>query len=487
MQRNAIFVLLSFMMFFQSTVRAQEKFIFVRQAGEDEVHIAIDPQAHMDYGFSYPLTYALELSAFEEGARAWYRYRQGGAWLQLPEQRGGDFFNGVAAVRFDQPTSTAFISLGFTAESDSIFIRITNAARKSMPARFNRICTYYDDRVMAVTASADDMAGWSKAKFVRALHITRSYHLWVSCGINSGGASASVYAYIQAQLDSGYVEAACHSRSHPSLPYKDYVGEITGNKEDIIRNLKLPASFTAGEREYVYLWIAPNGRTNGIIDSLLTVNKFLFNRLYTSNFFGLSSWNEKLRMFTNAGVTRAFDPPASQLGWGIGTNDLGSLNGAFDKALAEGSVYHVMCHPNVVEWDKNYPVQHLAYICNRPNVWYVGVGHLYLYHLAQTSYQVDSAAAAGSGTRPEGFALLQNYPNPFNPETTISYHLAAGGRVRLELYNSRGEMVERLVDDFQTPGPYRVVWNARGRAAGVYFCQLVSGAGVETRKMLLVK
>lgn len=98
-----------------------------------------------------------------------------------------------------------------------------------------------------------------------------------------------------------------------------------------------------------------------------------------------------------------------------------------------------------------------------------------------------TAVELAEGQRPEEFALLQNYPNPFNPETTISYHLAAGGRVRLELYNSRGEMVERLVDDFQTPGPYRVVWNARGRAAGVYFCQLVSGAGVETRKMLLVK
>ncbi|HNY91119.1 MAG TPA: T9SS type A sorting domain-containing protein [bacterium] len=487
MRRYAIPLLLFLLICFQRTTHAQEKFLFVRQAGADEVHIAIDPQVHIDYGFSYPLTFALELSAFEEGARAWYRYRQGGAWLQLPEKSGGDFFNGIAAVRFERGSSTAYLSLGFSAESDSIFLRITNAGRKSIPARFNRICTYYDDREMAVTASADDMAGWSRAKFVRTLHITRSYRLWVSCGINSGGADAAVYRYIQAQLDSGYVEAACHSRSHPSLPYKDYPGEITGNKEDIIRNLTLPAAFTSGEREYVYTWIAPNGRTNAIIDSLLTLNKFLFNRLYVSNFFGLSPWNEKIHMFTNAGVTRAFDPPASQLGWGIGTNDLGSLNGAFDKAMSEGSVYHVMCHPNVVEWEKGYPVQHLAYICNRPNVWYVAVGHLYLYHLAQSSYQVDSAAFAGAEEQPEDFILQQNYPNPFNPETTIAYRLAGTGRVRLELYNSRGEMVERLVDGLQNPGHYRVVWNAGGRAAGVYFCRLISGAGTETRKMLLVR
>ncbi len=39
---------------------------------------------------------------------------------------------------------------------------------------FSKICTWYDDRDAVVTASADDIAGWSMGKFDRALHIMRA-------------------------------------------------------------------------------------------------------------------------------------------------------------------------------------------------------------------------------------------------------------------------------------------------------------------------
>lgn len=487
MRRFYLLLVLLGCTWFTLPASGQSKLILVGQPSPEELLIRVDSQAHIDYGFSYPLTYIVRLPFQQSGLRAYYRYNQGTPWLLLPEKSSEEFFNGVKAARFATAEQSAYLSIEFSAGSDSLFLKITDAARNSLPLVFGGISTYYDNREMAVTGSADDMAGWSKAKFQRTLNITRSYRLWFTCGINSGGADASVYRYIQAQLDSGYVEAACHSRSHPGLPYPDYDSEITGNKEDIINKLVLPASFTAGDREYVYTWIAPNGTVDDQVTARLIANKFLFNRLYVSNFFGFADWNPASGMYRYAGVTRAFDPPRSQLGWGIGTNSVSDLNGAFDKALAQKSVYHVMCHPNVVEWDKPYPTQHLAYISNRKDVWYVGVGHLYLYHLAQTSTQAESSVLEDPATRPESLALLQNYPNPFNPQTTIRYRLATPAEVELAIYNERGERVAVLAQGMQGAGEYRVLWQGGGLAAGVYFCRLRSADQVLTRKMLLVR
>ena len=93
---------------------------------------------------------------------------------------------------------------------------------------------------------------------------------------------------------------------------------------------------------------------------------------------------------------------------------------------------------------------------------------------------------------PSEFALLQNYPNPFNPETTITYDLAEGSQVRLEVYNVMGQLVNTLVSEQQAAGRYRVVWSgmdARERqvASGVYFYRLQTPDFNAVRKLMLLK
>jgi hypothetical protein len=93
---------------------------------------------------------------------------------------------------------------------------------------------------------------------------------------------------------------------------------------------------------------------------------------------------------------------------------------------------------------------------------------------------------------PTSFALNQNFPNPFNPETTISYDLADGGRVELEIYNVMGQMVNQLVSDEQAAGRYSVVWDgsdAIGRSvgSGVYFYRLNTTQYNAVRKLMLLK
>ncbi|MFA5667370.1 MAG: FlgD immunoglobulin-like domain containing protein, partial [Candidatus Cloacimonadaceae bacterium] len=93
---------------------------------------------------------------------------------------------------------------------------------------------------------------------------------------------------------------------------------------------------------------------------------------------------------------------------------------------------------------------------------------------------------------PPEFSLRQNYPNPFNPSTTISYWLPEMARVRLDIYNLKGQLVKTLIDSEMAAGPHSVVWNGKDSndqavASGVYFYRISSPNNTQTKRMLLMK
>lgn len=73
---------------------------------------------------------------------------------------------------------------------------------------------------------------------------------------------------------------------------------------------------------------------------------------------------------------------------------------------------------------------------------------------------------------PNTYALEQNYPNPFNPTTTIEYQIAGDAFVTLNVYDILGRGISTLVNDHQTAGRYRVTFDARRLATGMYFYKL---------------
>ncbi len=95
--------------------------------------------------------------------------------------------------------------------------------------------------------------------------------------------------------------------------------------------------------------------------------------------------------------------------------------------------------------------------------------------------------------RPQDSLLVGNFPNPFNPETQIVFHLPGAEEVTLEIFNVRGQLVTRLLDDeFLPEGLHTVRWDSRCRngfplASGVYFYRLRTSDTLEQRKMLLLK
>ena len=93
---------------------------------------------------------------------------------------------------------------------------------------------------------------------------------------------------------------------------------------------------------------------------------------------------------------------------------------------------------------------------------------------------------------PTRFELSQNYPNPFNPSTQISFALTVAGFTTLTVYDLLGREVKTLVNSRLPFGQHRVEWTGADNqgsqvAAGVYFYRLMSGANMETKKMLLLK
>jgi hypothetical protein len=87
------------------------------------------------------------------------------------------------------------------------------------------------------------------------------------------------------------------------------------------------------------------------------------------------------------------------------------------------------------------------------------------------------------------FILYQNYPNPFNPSTTIQYMLKKPEYVKVELYNSLGELIKTIYKGIKEAGTYKLFLSFDNSllSSGVYFYRLHAGDFLETKKMVLLK
>jgi hypothetical protein len=85
------------------------------------------------------------------------------------------------------------------------------------------------------------------------------------------------------------------------------------------------------------------------------------------------------------------------------------------------------------------------------------------------------------------FSLMQNYPNPFNPSTQIKFALKNEGKVKLSVFNTKGELVANLKNEKMAKGSHAVNFNAQGLNSGVYFYKLDVNGMSETKKMILTK
>jgi hypothetical protein len=104
------------------------------------------------------------------------------------------------------------------------------------------------------------------------------------------------------------------------------------------------------------------------------------------------------------------------------------------------------------------------------------------------NYSNDRSTSLDNFKNKLNFNLQNNFPNPFNPSTVISYQLSVNSKVNLRIFNSLGQEIEVLVNDYQNAGFHSSLFTIESSMpSGVYFYQLRANNFIQTNKMLLLK
>lgn len=88
--------------------------------------------------------------------------------------------------------------------------------------------------------------------------------------------------------------------------------------------------------------------------------------------------------------------------------------------------------------------------------------------------------------------LLPAYPNPFNGQIAIPFYVPARSRLKLSIYNVRGQKVKYISDKVFSAGYHQTQWDGTSNsnhaaASGIYFIRLSDNNHSEIRKILLIR
>ncbi|WPP50476.1 S8 family serine peptidase [Catalinimonas niigatensis] len=78
------------------------------------------------------------------------------------------------------------------------------------------------------------------------------------------------------------------------------------------------------------------------------------------------------------------------------------------------------------------------------------------------------------------------YPNPTYLGTHLQYNLWKKEHVWLGVYSSSGQLISVLADEMQNTGEHHFYWDTRSISAGTYIIRLITSAGVDNVKMLVL-
>jgi hypothetical protein len=109
-----------------------------------------------------------------------------------------------------------------------------------------------------------------------------------------------------------------------------------------------------------------------------------------------------------------------------------------------------------------------------------------------TACSCSGTNAVGPGTVDLGFGIRAAAPNPTHGSVLVRFAIPVAGSAQLEVFNTAGQRVRRLVDGALTAGPHFVMWDGRSDSGqklppGTYFARLRMGARSDSHKVTLVQ
>ena len=135
----------------------------------------------------------------------------------------------------------------------------------------------------------------------------------------------------------------------------------------------------------------------------------------------------------------------------------------------------------------------------------VSAGYTYYYRIEALDFlgvrspsRTIRLEVTADALNPPRLSLLgQSYPNPGNPDAWIPYILSSDGDVKIEIYNTAGQLIRTLELGHQIPGRYiskarSAHWDGKTSSgeevtSGVYFYTLKAGNFVAVRKLVMLK
>ena len=361
-------------------------------------HIRVDHDSHEDYGLAYPVTYKYSIPAGSSNLQAYRRHKADEAWSQLTERTSQDLFNGVECVRFDYDNDCAYISVGFADGSDDVYMKVTNSDGDDVETVYMETCKYYDNRKATAVITADDWNNATHPSFNTLCNISREAGVWLTVGVITNWEGPPVWSDIQAQLDAGYIEVASHSRTHvyPS----ESESEVIGSRNDILTNLTMPAPYRKGDKGYVSAWIEPGCQATALSVENCAKAKYICDRSCAVYRGCFGKWvTEQLYR----GVLPSILSNCSSDGADV------AVKADFDARYAAGEIFHFQTHPYPMTETREANYKSIVnHIGGKNDVWYVGLGALYMYHFVQERgrVEVDPPKADFIATPTRGVAPL---------------------------------------------------------------------------------
>ena len=99
---------------------------------------------------------------------------------------------------------------------------------------------------------------------------------------------------------------------------------------------------------------------------------------------------------------------------------------------------------------------------------------------------VFSEAAIENNT-PQKTELLNCYPNPFNPSTTLNFSMLNNELVTASLYNTKGQMVKKILNKKLESGYHSLKINAGELTSGIYLLRMKIGDNIFSKNLNLLK
>jgi hypothetical protein len=90
------------------------------------------------------------------------------------------------------------------------------------------------------------------------------------------------------------------------------------------------------------------------------------------------------------------------------------------------------------------------------------------------------------------FIIYPVSPNPFQSSVTIKFELNRHLKTQLDVHDSSGKLVAKLVNEEKEPGSYSISWDGKSStgdtvADGFYYFTMTVNGVIQTQKAILIK